>query len=389
MGYSFQNEYILLPQTPLIHFQHDTPGATLRASGVKPELDEFLTRKAKQEGGFDESWLVKEKTDALNYKLRFRAMEEGEVVELGRGTPYDIYYGNMGDEQVKGVFRKTKMEVICFIPELMELIDRYIAEFFIVKNFGRMRGKGFGSFIVSTNEKIREGSIAAYLTKEYGAKSCYTFSVRPNETDTIFRKIKTLYSIMKSGTNLWIKDKYTGKFKPISSAYHRSMLFEYMHDKHQMGNEKAWLKQKKIAPSIQDPSRPLKTQHDTSNYYVRALLGVGDHIDFLNDLHDRSKYNKTTVTISSTEIERFPSPVFFKVIGNTVYYVAGRIDDSIYGKTFTFESPKGSGKCCVPHKEDIGEDFLDKFLEDCLPKLNKAAQSRNFRDLQNVQIRRI
>jgi len=35
----------LKQHTPLIHFQHDQEGATLRASEVKPKLDRFILTK--------------------------------------------------------------------------------------------------------------------------------------------------------------------------------------------------------------------------------------------------------------------------------------------------------------------------------------------------------
>ena len=38
-------------QSPIIHFQHDQAGATLRASEVKPKLDRFLLNKMEQETG--------------------------------------------------------------------------------------------------------------------------------------------------------------------------------------------------------------------------------------------------------------------------------------------------------------------------------------------------
>jgi len=36
----------LCQQTPLLHFQHQQAGATLRATEVKPKLDKFLIRQA-------------------------------------------------------------------------------------------------------------------------------------------------------------------------------------------------------------------------------------------------------------------------------------------------------------------------------------------------------
>ena len=35
-------KFTLKQHTPLIHFQHDQAGATLRASEVKPKLDRFI-----------------------------------------------------------------------------------------------------------------------------------------------------------------------------------------------------------------------------------------------------------------------------------------------------------------------------------------------------------
>ncbi len=38
----YKLEVTLKQHTPLIHFQHDQEGATLRASEVKPKLDRFI-----------------------------------------------------------------------------------------------------------------------------------------------------------------------------------------------------------------------------------------------------------------------------------------------------------------------------------------------------------
>jgi hypothetical protein len=38
----YQLKIQLKQHTPIIHFQHDQAGATLRASEVKPKLDRFL-----------------------------------------------------------------------------------------------------------------------------------------------------------------------------------------------------------------------------------------------------------------------------------------------------------------------------------------------------------
>ena len=52
----------LKQHTPLIHFQHDQEGATLRASEVKPKLDKFVLNNLTQNEylqGVKEGWIVK------------------------------------------------------------------------------------------------------------------------------------------------------------------------------------------------------------------------------------------------------------------------------------------------------------------------------------------
>ena len=73
----------LKQHTPLIHFQHDQEGATLRASEVKPKLDKYILT---QLGGGDyekgkaeaksKGWLVgKGEHYALDYKMRIEAIK--------------------------------------------------------------------------------------------------------------------------------------------------------------------------------------------------------------------------------------------------------------------------------------------------------------------------
>ena len=71
-------EIKLKQHTPLIHFQHDQKGATLRASEVKPKLDKFVLTKlgnGNYEAGVDiakvNGWLIgKGDHPALDYKMR-------------------------------------------------------------------------------------------------------------------------------------------------------------------------------------------------------------------------------------------------------------------------------------------------------------------------------
>ena len=100
----------------MIHFQHSEPGATLTATEAKPKLDRFLKRKAKNE--IKKSWLIGE-SDALNYKMRI-VSRSSSIVDLGNKKVYPNYYG---DKEKKGVISDSVLTVICFIPELLGLIN--------------------------------------------------------------------------------------------------------------------------------------------------------------------------------------------------------------------------------------------------------------------------
>lgn len=380
-NYSCIQPYTLIAQTPLIHFQYDQEGATLRASEVKPKLDAFLRAKAAQSGMvIPEEWQVKE-TAALNYKLRFTAVDkdgnalrEITPITIGRNTPYDIYYGNMGENtrEVKAVKNNVQMTVICGVSKLvngktlMAFIKENLAAFFLVTNFGRMQNKGFGGFIIKDDKRFsNEKFISKTLAEEYGAPRVYYFE--GGSENQIFKRIKVLYTLMKSGSVL---------SRPPAG----SLLFDYLDEYNGLTNERTWLKKEVVA---RKPSgNQLKYR------YVRALLGVGDHIDFGRPIN-------ASVKISSEKIERLASPILFKVLpdikGNRrVYYVARRIQEDIYGADFTFSSSKGSGNCCVPTKEELitssGEDFIDDFLYYCFDEFNNTDVLDRFNETNGMYI---
>lgn len=360
MSYDFELKYNLIAQSPQIHFQARNSGSTLRATEVKPKLDRYLIRLAKIAGVDYKNWMLSDNSKALDYKMRITA-GQNRIGDM-RIEDFRIYYGNMGAEERKElVFRDCKLSIVCFNKELRKFIDKYIKDFFIVTNFGTMQGKGFGSYVVENwdagmSVEAKEQYVVDRLCKDSGAQYCYVFDAATTLPKT-FARIKTVYALMKSGINF--------------HSYSRSLLIKYMHEKKRIGNEKAWLKQKRIAPAIGRQSY----QHDDKNYYVRALLGVADRNEYIKDLHNRG--DKATVFIKNVPedgcedvIERFPSPIFFKIVGNTVYYIARSIHPSIYGKKFCFESSNYHTACnigylTVPTIEKLGNDFIDDFMFYC------------------------
>lgn len=392
--FSFQKTYTLLPQSPLIHFQHDQKGAVLRATEVKPKLDRYIARRYGKE--LPEGWRNPQSPDALNYKMRIvesgrrtttmlgfisgkKASTAEEIAYANQGCPYDIFYGNVGTEHEKrGVTVAMKLTINCFADGLLNFINSIIGDFFIVHNFGTMQDKGFGSFIVP-GKTYTETEICKILREEYHAAAGYYF----HASGKPFKQIKCVYSLMKSGLNL-------------KAGYRPSILFKYMH-KQEIGNEKAWLKQQKIAPAVVNHTQTQEeknTQHDAKSRYVRALLGVGEAYEFQN--YRNESPSKIRVKIQETgknekKIERLNSPVFFKIIGKTVYFVGAPVNEEIYGKTFRFSSTRNrqpySGTITVPSKNELPDNFMDDFMHYAYIKLNEWHDQ--FPDIRGITIEEV
>lgn len=371
----FALTYTLKAQTPMLHFQAKQQGATLRATEVKPKLDGFIIQTLGVEN-VPQSWFISG-TNSLNYKLRFTADGEGTISE-----PHRSFYGNAGKfpdhpEYTWALKGDCTMRVLCFIPELRQTIDQLVEEFFICNNFGRMQSKGFGNFVIARGTTYQEAEIGQMLCKSTGASACYTFDAGSNDRFTL-DDIQVLYTVMKSGFNR------VNHQNPRQEQYHRSYLFEYFHQQN-VGNEKAAMKKEGIAPAAHHPNNQHTAgDQDFDPYcYVRALLGIADHFEYITDFEWRANRQgvyaylpvktKETVLISSEEVKRFASPVFFKVIGRKVYMVANRIHPEILGKEFTFTN-KTTGKSVVlstPAQFDI-DGFMDWFV------------TQYNRDMQNI-----
>ena len=96
----YKTTITLKQHTPIIHFQHDQEGATLRATELKPKLDRFLIKKLGNEWSENKSfWKVggsKGMHDALDYKIRIVQRGNLELMEEHRGSPITpMFFANM------------------------------------------------------------------------------------------------------------------------------------------------------------------------------------------------------------------------------------------------------------------------------------------------------
>lgn len=388
--YSFQREYTLIPHSPLIHFQYDKDGAALRATEVKPKLDRYIIKHCKE---IPDIWRNDQSKNAFNYQMRIISLENNPPIALGykdehgNRTNYDIYYGNMGDgPKKKGLKNKQKVIITCFNESLLKYIDKVIGDFFIVTNFGTMQSKGFGSFTVAEKNNDSNYIISVLKTEYTHTNRCYRFN-RGREyqdpiRDTTFKKIKTVYSLMKSGINNTNDGRYP-------TRYRRSILFNYVRNMPvkgkaaDMGNEKAWMKQRSISPALNRSGRYV-FRKDSYSRYVRALLGISETIRYKND---PDGFVNVSIKESTKSIDRLHSPVLFKVIDDKVYYVATEINQEIYGKQFIFSSKMGRGVLSVPAETELPADFLENFLHYAYAEINLC--KANFPDIREIKIEEV
>lgn len=411
-------------QSPMIHFQSRQPGATIRATEVKPKLDRFILRRLQEKTGKSVRELKSDSEygciftdkdhEALNYRMQLDAAGKPySIVTVGdpRTHEYDIFYGNTAemkrsDKELKGIFSNPKLTIMCFNAKLRSLIEQYIEAFFLVTNFGTMQGKGFGSFVpagisaaggkIDTNMQKK---IVGYLKEETGSARCYCMrfdrvpeaaEAKNDYCNKMFSEIKSFYSIMKSGQNF--------------QGYSRSYIYQYMHGKDNRGNagnvsidnEKAWMKQTHIAPALAGrPGNETKAdQKDKNPRYVRSLLGTAGAVTYLKDLNDKKR--KTTIQIedqSKDKLERVPSPIFFKIVGNIVFITAREVPDEIYDREFEFSNKEIGRKAVIktPSRDDFkaGKFDIQSFLSSYVRYYNGEARNKLRNISRNVLVKEV
>ena len=73
--------------------------------------------------------------------------------------------------------------------------------------------------------------------------------------------------------------------------------------------------------------------YEDSYFFGRALLGLAEHYEFRTNQNDRIYQFK----VKSDSIDRFKSPVTFKVFDNQIFVFVGLLPKAILDATFTFD----------------------------------------------------
>jgi hypothetical protein len=354
---NFKVEFTLKQHTPIIHFQSGQSGATLRATELKPKLDRFLKKYAFHDSfeeyktfliGYDAKKEQQKKDfkdkEAFDYKIHIENSAINIIstpkayVNSKKETDKTAYQAPYFADVSKSIeaSKEIKVTIFSFNKELLTHIDAFKDHLFVYENFGTRQSKGFGSFL---RADINTQAIDKILKQHQNA--VFTLGVYRDYKDA-FLKIDTFYKRLKMGIN-----------KP----YEKSLIFKYMCNKYDLGWEKKFIKNHfpEVIHGDHEPAQ-CKEPDDREFKYIRAVLGLAEHNEF------RPPEGKKQVKIKSTSsIERFKSPITFKIFNQKIYILFNDSYKDILDEEFTFSLSGHKETLHTPLQFDM-YDFL-KFVQ--------------------------
>jgi hypothetical protein len=357
-------EITLKQHTPLIHFQHEQDGATLRATEVKPKLDRFICKHVFNDE-FDkakfflqgyslknEETLKKKFNDqgfrALDYKMKIESSGEwvfeidrlkikrnrDRGIEIDRDNngairyeQFPCFFGNMGDEepesQKKFVFINDPLKIQLSSTN-NELLDKKISpqlqKFFDENLFSTRNSKGFGSFLINNRYSrtkyyfditINQNQFnLRNLKNEYILRGHIIDDAKIIELEVqreLFKQIELFYKVLRSGINM--PNKYYIKSPLWAFMASLNIQWDKKSIKHHYFNRE--LLTQRGSHGFPDVLKdyPVQASFEGNNYFylIRDMLGLA------SDAKWERPY-RSSITKENNEIDRFKSPIQFKPI---------------------------------------------------------------------------
>jgi len=418
MNNPFTLEFKLRQHTPMIHFQHEQDGATLRATEVKPKLDNFIMKRLMPENliqndfmehiGLNQEfidvpklfkracelskyanwqeWLVgkgKAEHVALDYKLSIQAsaienQASGKIEKIyknhggyDREDPFPTFFGNMGEEnngrKEFTFYNDINVKIVSSKPGLINEIENAISDFFMNHNFGNRQSKGFGSFFPEDIRRFKliplEYSFEVDVQKPSMKRLQFVGespTQRFRQYQRLFEIINLFYSTLRSGINQgW----------GTNPIYFKSLMFMYAKNKMNAQWDKKSIKEFFFNGILQN-HKDKYGGSDTLNfstqkkYLMRDLLGLASTSEWYAEYRD-------TITVASKgeKIERFKSPILFKPIETSsgkfkVHFTCNQKNiDSIGNKNFEITTIKVEAKKLQLATPPEGEFVFKEFMQ--------------------------
>jgi len=319
----FKAVFTLKQHTPIIHFQSDQTGATLRATELKPKFDRFLLEKIED---------IPYKKNANGHKsLDYKVKIEPNISQSKDINQREsMFFGNMGDgddKKYKSYIKNFKIEFFSYNKDTIKEIEENFEAFLANTNFGTRQSKGYGGFYIANKQ----------LNKNLIPFKVYSFNSKNWEKD-----IKLLYSFLRQGINLPNREG--------TRFYTKPAIFSYAKSKGWTWDKKA-IKEKYFKDKLTQQSGEAVEYSSNKKYILRDLFGLSSDQSWMS--------YKTTISKENKDVERFKSPINFKIIDNKVYFWADESYKKILDKEFGIKSNrKGDLKLSTPSEFDF-DDFFD------------------------------
>jgi len=340
----FKIKFTLKQQTPIIHFQADQIGATLRATELKPKFDRFLLQQ--------EEDLPKIKhtnnTFSLDYKVKIITISPHiEYIEKknprnNKEIPDPLFFGNLGDNKKKKFItsKEVQIEFKSFDTRVLQAIQQYFEAFLANTNFGTRQSKGYGSFYLQ-NSKF-DPSLIPYKV--------YSFSSNDWKKD-----IKLFYQFLRQGINFPNKEGTRFYAKPAIFSYAKSKGWTW---------EKKVIKQKYFKQVLDQQGGDAVEYSSSQQYIVRDLFGLSSSQKWGKDYKNVSieKEDKNKDEKGKPIIQRFKSPITFKVFDSKVYFWVNDTVEYILDQTFEIKAGHKTGlELKTPQRFDFDDFFKFTF----------------------------
>ena len=376
----FKVEFTLKQHTPIIHFQSDQVGATLRATELKPKFDRFLL-EMQQDLPFrkDSSGKL-----SLNYKVKVVAKQVKREEIDSRDS---LFFGNMKPkdmddeeyERKKKYFIKNEtitIEFLSFEPQILKSIKGNFKAFISQTNFGTRQSKGFGSFYLYDEEKKKS---------ELFDKSLILYKVYNFNTQNWKEDIKLLYQFLRQGVNYPLGKDLPARF------YSKPAIFTYAIQKKWTWDKKA-VKQHFFSSELQvqqkkyDAISPVNFKGEKS-YLLRDLFGLSSDQQWGKPYNVSIKKDDNQSDVKK-KIDRFKSPITFKIIDNQVYFWADNSVEDILNKSFKI-SAKGNKPLNVstPTSKEFNFDEFFEYVKTI--DLSKHIDSKFHKEREFSSLKRI
>lgn len=390
--------FTLKQHTPLIHFQHDQHGATLRATEVKPKLDKYLLKQL-GEGDYKigiekakaNNWLVGNgEHPALNYKMRFENVKGFEKQNI---NSYPNFFANMGDDTLPKhlIFSETvDLKINSFYMDLTVFLEPHLNHFFILNNFGSRQSKGFGSFTLEGDQQeflkqLSEFTFIVNTTDQLGKTFPRDFTrmnVDQQKMANLFTQIEVFYKSLRSGINRKSREEKTGR-KKKTNFYIKPAIFHYAKDV----LNKQWDKKSIKEFHLSNYHKMDIQEHQESDILTYSSTKVNEHHLMLRDLfglsnlekwhyYDKAKVQKTHV---DKKIDRFQSPLtFIPVKTRDNQYLIGviisNINENFFDQKFKI-SFNGDTRQQLKTPDSFDWDNFLYYLKNNIPPVDERSSS--------------